>query len=237
MFPHEGDCILWAALQDIWWDHRHCSGQLPGQVCQGDKGEFCMALQGTKLKQTWLSNAPIKATCWNMYTSIVLQELLNIIFNLLLFSCILFLKRDSNILFFSSLRFIVDSDYTLYKLFYHSHESKWFVLRFPMIPALGTTLSRWPRSEYMCFLWNCSRPVDVFICIYLHYWFRVCFVRGTQYVELPYTVKGMDVSFSGILSYIEVRCRAFKWELSSALSCIALGCIALSGRDRVFVIC
>uniref|UniRef100_A0A8C8IN97 N(6)-L-threonylcarbamoyladenine synthase n=1 Tax=Oncorhynchus tshawytscha TaxID=74940 RepID=A0A8C8IN97_ONCTS len=44
--------------------------------------------------------------------------------------------------------------------------------------------------------------------------------KGTQYVELPYTVKGMDVSFSGILSYIEVRCRAFKWELSSALSCI-----------------
>uniref|UniRef100_A0A8P4KM24 N(6)-L-threonylcarbamoyladenine synthase n=1 Tax=Dicentrarchus labrax TaxID=13489 RepID=A0A8P4KM24_DICLA len=27
--------------------------------------------------------------------------------------------------------------------------------------------------------------------------------RGSQYVELPYTVKGMDVSFSGILSYIE----------------------------------
>lgn len=28
--------------------------------------------------------------------------------------------------------------------------------------------------------------------------------RGSQYVELPYTVKGMDVSFSGILSHIEV---------------------------------
>ncbi|KAJ8374101.1 hypothetical protein SKAU_G00046810 [Synaphobranchus kaupii] len=27
--------------------------------------------------------------------------------------------------------------------------------------------------------------------------------RGKQYVELPYTVKGMDVSFSGIQSYIE----------------------------------
>eukprot|EP00794_Sanderia_malayensis_P019259 gene19259-21187_t len=27
--------------------------------------------------------------------------------------------------------------------------------------------------------------------------------RGSKYVELPYTVKGMDVSFSGILSYIE----------------------------------
>ncbi|CAG5926890.1 unnamed protein product [Menidia menidia] len=28
--------------------------------------------------------------------------------------------------------------------------------------------------------------------------------KGSRYVELPYTVKGMDVSFSGILSYIEV---------------------------------
>ncbi|XP_048477167.1 tRNA N6-adenosine threonylcarbamoyltransferase, partial [Rhincodon typus] len=27
--------------------------------------------------------------------------------------------------------------------------------------------------------------------------------RGTTFVDLPYTVKGMDVSFSGILSYIE----------------------------------
>uniref|UniRef100_A0A672P118 N(6)-L-threonylcarbamoyladenine synthase n=1 Tax=Sinocyclocheilus grahami TaxID=75366 RepID=A0A672P118_SINGR len=27
--------------------------------------------------------------------------------------------------------------------------------------------------------------------------------KGTKYIELPYTVKGMDVSFSGILSYIE----------------------------------
>ncbi len=27
--------------------------------------------------------------------------------------------------------------------------------------------------------------------------------RGKQYVELPYTVKGMDVSFSGILTSIE----------------------------------
>ncbi|XP_073802121.1 tRNA N6-adenosine threonylcarbamoyltransferase isoform X2 [Danio rerio] len=27
--------------------------------------------------------------------------------------------------------------------------------------------------------------------------------KGNKYIELPYTVKGMDVSFSGILSYIE----------------------------------
>lgn len=29
--------------------------------------------------------------------------------------------------------------------------------------------------------------------------------RGKKFVELPYIVKGMDVSFSGILSYVEVR--------------------------------
>ena len=28
---------------------------------------------------------------------------------------------------------------------------------------------------------------------------------GSKYLELPYTVKGMDVSFSGILTFIEER--------------------------------
>ena len=28
--------------------------------------------------------------------------------------------------------------------------------------------------------------------------------RGNKFLELPYAVKGMDVSFSGLLSYIEV---------------------------------
>lgn len=42
------------------------------------------------------------------------------------------------------------------------------------------------------------------ILVLLHF-ADVCAVRGSQYVELPYTVKGMDVSFSGILSYIEVN--------------------------------
>lgn len=27
--------------------------------------------------------------------------------------------------------------------------------------------------------------------------------KGTKYIELPYVVKGMDVSFSGILTFIE----------------------------------
>ena len=29
--------------------------------------------------------------------------------------------------------------------------------------------------------------------------------RGTKFVQLPYVVKGMDVSFSGLLSFIEVN--------------------------------
>ena len=31
--------------------------------------------------------------------------------------------------------------------------------------------------------------------------------RGTKLIELPYVVKGMDVSFSGILSYIEAAAK------------------------------
>lgn len=41
--------------------------------------------------------------------------------------------------------------------------------------------------------------------------FASCAVRGSQYLELPYTVKGMDVSFSGILSYIEVIVPLLSW--------------------------
>ena len=33
----------------------------------------------------------------------------------------------------------------------------------------------------------------------------MCIFRGEKYLELPYVVKGMDVSFSGLLSYIEVK--------------------------------
>ena len=31
--------------------------------------------------------------------------------------------------------------------------------------------------------------------------------QGSKYVELPYTVKGMDVSFSGLLSHVETAAR------------------------------
>ena len=48
--------------------------------------------------------------------------------------------------------------------------------------------------------------------------------QGTKYVELPYVVKGMDVSFSGILSYIETigRERLGRDECSEADLCYSL---------------
>ena len=34
-------------------------------------------------------------------------------------------------------------------------------------------------------------------------WVWLIFCRGSKLIELPYTVKGMDVSFAGILTYVE----------------------------------
>jgi len=34
--------------------------------------------------------------------------------------------------------------------------------------------------------------------------------KGSNYVELPYTVKGMDMSFAGILTNIEELCTGQK---------------------------
>jgi N6-L-threonylcarbamoyladenine synthase len=34
--------------------------------------------------------------------------------------------------------------------------------------------------------------------------------KGSTYIELPYIVKGMDVSFSGILTYVEELVRGKK---------------------------
>ena len=51
---------------------------------------------------------------------------------------------------------------------------------------------------------------------------HVC--RGKNYIELPYIVKGMDVSFSGILSYIEKEARdqIASGELAKADLCFSL---------------
>lgn len=54
--------------------------------------------------------------------------------------------------------------------------------------------------------------------------------RGKKLVDLPYTVKGMDVSFSGILSFIEVSMEEVRrWALACFLIkqiCFAHHCIS-----------
>lgn len=48
--------------------------------------------------------------------------------------------------------------------------------------------------------------------------------QGARYVELPYVVKGMDVSFSGLLTYIEgeARARLTAGDISAADLCFSL---------------
>ena len=48
--------------------------------------------------------------------------------------------------------------------------------------------------------------------------------KGEKYIELPYTVKGMDVSFSGLLSYIEsvAKQKLDKGECTEADLCYSL---------------
>ncbi|KAG0296146.1 putative tRNA threonylcarbamoyladenosine biosynthesis protein kae1 [Dissophora globulifera] len=51
-----------------------------------------------------------------------------------------------------------------------------------------------------------------------------CLDRGTKLIDLPYTVKGMDVSFSGVLSYIEANAKAWlaSGEYTAADMCFSL---------------
>lgn len=44
--------------------------------------------------------------------------------------------------------------------------------------------------------------------------------RGHKYLELPYVVKGMDVSFSGLLSFIEVRKHVFEKFCQHVFVCL-----------------
>lgn len=48
--------------------------------------------------------------------------------------------------------------------------------------------------------------------------------QGTKYIELPYAVKGMDVSFSGLLSFVEKEGRALleTGEATAADLCFSL---------------
>ena len=48
--------------------------------------------------------------------------------------------------------------------------------------------------------------------------------QGSKFIEMPYAVKGMDVSFSGLLSYIEEAARSLlaKQEATPADLCFSL---------------
>ena len=50
-----------------------------------------------------------------------------------------------------------------------------------------------------------SFRLSIFREFYKLHWFAHVLCRGKIFFELPYVVKGMDVSFSGILSFLEVR--------------------------------
>ncbi|KAJ3198472.1 putative tRNA threonylcarbamoyladenosine biosynthesis protein kae1 [Entophlyctis luteolus] len=49
-----------------------------------------------------------------------------------------------------------------------------------------------------------------------------CAKRGSKFVELPYTVKGMDMSFSGILAYLESNCKKLLMEHTADDLCFSL---------------
>lgn len=48
--------------------------------------------------------------------------------------------------------------------------------------------------------------------------------QGSKFLEMPYSVKGMDVSFSGLLSYIEEAAKSLlaKQEATPADLCFSL---------------
>ena len=69
--------------------------------------------------------------------------------------------------------------------------------------------------------------------------FNFFMYRGHKYLELPYVVKGMDVSFSGLLSFIEVRKHVFEKFCQHVFVCLFVhyvsdcallwcGCLALT---------
>ena len=68
-------------------------------------------------------------------------------------------------------------------------------------------------------------------------------LQSSKYIELPYVVKGMDVSFSGLLTYIEqeARVKIDSGEVTAADLCYSLQVeyichILLSFRGEIFII-
>ena len=57
-------------------------------------------------------------------------------------------------------------------------------------------------SLIACFMTWAGPGIDS-LCACAGYNIEQLAKQGTRYIELPYAVKGMDVSFSGILSFVE----------------------------------
>ena len=67
-------------------------------------------------------------------------------------------------------------------------------LAYPTIHLQDITLSKWRRSKGSSSPSPSPFPTPIA---------SLTLCRGTQFIELPYVVKGMDVSFSGILSFVK----------------------------------
>lgn len=112
--------------------------------------------------------------------------------------------------------------------------SSFLSARFPMTQVQATTLSRWQSGKghkveggwlvgflafsyiYINEVWEGLRRVSSQLTTGLVP--HVLPHRGKKLVDLPYTVKGMDVSFSGILSFIEVSVEEVRrWALACFL--------------------
>ena len=60
-------------------------------------------------------------------------------------------------------------------------------------------------------------------------------LSGRLYIELPYVVKGMDVSFSGLLTFIEkeARVKLESGEVTPADLCYSLQVIVIDEFNRI----
>ena len=68
---------------------------------------------------------------------------------------------------------------------------------------LGQWMPNQERTLAVVYFRNLCSVFKIVFFTCLNFFFLM--YRGHKYLELPYVVKGMDVSFSGLLSFIEVR--------------------------------
>lgn len=77
------------------------------------------------------------------------------------------------------------------------------VISLPNDPAPGYNIEQMAKKYRPPPAWSTWHSINVRSKGRLTFRDVVAVIRGKQFLELPYTVKGMDVSFSGILSSLE----------------------------------